>query len=109
MEEPMVDLMYFFSPGQCPDCFGLLVVMDTEITIMELNSNGDPITENVIIKCIGKCTKCGKKINMIRWKGGYIPYTNASIIFLKNDLIERVKERKMLQQQTRNPLVNEQG
>ena len=46
---------------------------------MKLNEDGIPITEDTK-SLLWNMPNCGYKVNMIRYMGGYIPYTRASLI-----------------------------
>lgn len=78
----------FISIGSkycCRECGGTFYVCDTEMTCMELSDRGIPITEDTTMKCKGICLKCGKKVDMFRWQGKYLPYYKS----LYNDLVAR--------------------
>lgn len=94
--EITIEPMIFHGPGGCPLCSGPLVVVDSELTMMELNSDGIPTSEETLIRCEAACLHCNNRVNMIRWKGGYIPYSDSSLIIkkeqLKYELEQRVKE-----------------
>lgn len=91
--ELLIEGLIYHGPGCCPDCGGPIVVADTETTVMELNDDGVPISDETYQKCSGACTRCGKRINMMRWGGGYIPYSAASKIVRINDFKEECKQR----------------
>lgn len=82
MKEPLSDVMTFFGPGGCPKCHSNLWVADAEITLMELNSEGIPESEETKNKVTAYCPNCGHKQLMIRWKGTYIPYDHFAYMQL---------------------------
>ena len=75
MAEPLSEVMTIYGPGSCPVCFKALWVADSEISLMELDSNGFPVSEETINRVTAKCPNCGHKQIMMRYKGGYLPYT----------------------------------
>lgn len=105
MDEILIEPIEFIPPGRCIECGGHLVVLDTEMSLMELNDDGVPLNEETTVKCRGVCTKCGKKYNMARIGTGYISYTNP--IILKQLMIEQTARNfRRLQESriTKNPL-----
>ena len=94
--ELIVEGMIIHGPGGCPECGSPIWVADSELTLMELNMDGIPISEDTTIQCRGVCSHCGRKINMVRWKGGYIPYTPTSLMLkeleARDEFNDRVKE-----------------
>lgn len=98
----------FVPQGRCFDCGGKLVVLDSEMTLMELNDDGVPLNEETVIKCRGICTNCGKKYNMARMGGGYITYTDP--LTIKQMMINKAslaKDRLEKSRITTNPLAIE--
>lgn len=91
------DILYqpviFHSPGCCPKCGGPLVVLDAEMCTMNLNSEGQPIDDETHIECAAVCKFCTEVIPMIRWNGGYLPFSEASLIFKMGEIKERAKAR----------------
>ena len=103
-EEVAIDAFTIYGPGCCPICHGPLVVADREITIMDVDRNGNPISDEVDIRCIAKCKKCGHEQEMMRWDGKYLPYSESNRYYLMLRLREEVKER--LNRINNNPLVD---
>ena len=98
------DAMEFYGPGSCPNCGVSLYVADSEITLMELNKNGIPISEETVINCRAVCPKCSSIIPMMRHKGGYIPQNRDAEIWLEVQSKEIVKTRKENDKIKSNPL-----
>lgn len=99
-ENAMVDGMIFHGPGGCPKCGTPLWVADSEITLLELNSNGVPISEETTTRVKGVCPNCGEKVPMMRWGGNYRPaYDGSFLTFLKceieADSRDRIKKQNM--------------
>ena len=96
MKEPLSEPMIFYGPGSCPKCYTNLWVADAEITLMEVDSNGIPKSEETVNKVTAYCPNCGHKQLMVRWKGGYIPYTPTSLMLkeleARDEFNDRVKE-----------------
>lgn len=109
MEEVLTEGIIYHGPGGCPKCAGPLSVIDSEMTLMELNKEGQPISEETSIRCIAMCIHCGHKLEMIRWNGGYIPYDPVSYLFKQVDLENKSKERiqKLNSEAKKNPLAIE--
>ena len=78
--EPLIEPIIYHGPGGCPKCSGPITVADSELTLMELNQDGDPISSETTVRCMGCCMHCGTKIPMMRFKGSYIPYNETSRI-----------------------------
>lgn len=105
-KEILTEPMIFHGAGGCPHCCGPLAVADSELTLMELNQDGQPISEETRIKCVGVCLHCGNKIRMTRWKGGYVPYSELSEKIRQYQLIDEAKRRvDELNKTKSNPLV----
>lgn len=100
-KEIEINPFIYHGPGCCHKCSSPLTVVDSEVTVMDLTNDGDPISEDTEIKCIGVCKNCGYQVKMIRWQGGYIPYTRASLIFIRGKLLEQLKNERPL---GKNPL-----
>lgn len=92
-KDTLLEPMIFHGPGGCPVCSGPLCVADSEITVMELNPDGVPISDETSIKCKAICTHCGKQIRMVRWGGGYIPYGRSALIIKNGELRAEAAER----------------
>ena len=60
----------------------------------------------ILVRCYGICPNCGYKVNMIRYMGGYIPYTRASLIILRGELKEKIKNERPL---GKNPMDKNNG
>ncbi len=104
------EAMIFYGPGGCPKCGDLLTVVDHEISIMELNREGHPLTEETIIRIRACCPKCGHKQDMMRWNGMYIPYSEMSEMIKIGELKAAVEKRNLeLNKQTKgkNPFLAE--
>lgn len=107
-EEIKLEPIEFYGPGGCPFCSATLYVADSELTLMEVNRDGIPISESTTITCKAVCPNCGEKIQMMRHKGGYIPYSQDAEIWKDIQRKEQAEERlKMLKSGAKNPLVNE--
>lgn len=95
MPETLVDPLIYIGPGGCPECGTNLIVADTEISVMQLNNEGIPISEETSNRIRAVCPNCGNKVNMVRWKGGYIPYSYTSyfvkLMEAKYEAEDRVK------------------
>lgn len=78
-QETLIDGMIISGPGSCVLCGSPLIVADTETVVMELAPDGSPISDYTVYRCKGICTHCGHKVMMTRWRGGYIPYSQASL------------------------------
>lgn len=91
--EILIEPMIFHGPGGCPKCGGPLVVADSEITLMELDTNGIPISDETSVRCEAACLHCGERVKMVRWKMGYIPYTRSSLILKKMQMLDEIKKR----------------
>lgn len=90
-EELLIEPMIIHGPGCCPKCGGTLFVADSELTLMELNKEGIPITEETTVRCKAACVDCGYEQRMIRWDGGYIPFSRSSLIM---KIMQRKDERR---------------
>lgn len=107
-QEIKLEPIEFYGPGGCPFCSATLYVADSELTLMEVNRDGIPISESTTITCKAVCPNCGEKIEMIRHNGGYIPYSQDAEIWSEIQRKERAAARlKELHDSTKNPLVNE--
>ena len=102
-DEIMIDPMIFHGPGCCPECGGPLVVADSELTLMELNQDGIPMSEETAIRCEATCMHCSNRIKMMRWKGGYVPYSRTSLILKTMELRDEIEDRKKLLNKKSNP------
>lgn len=91
-KELETEAFIYHGPGGCPKCGGQLIVADSEITLMELNQDGIPISEETNVKCRAVCRDCGHRMNMVRWNGGYIPYSTTSLLM-------KIMEQKELNKQ----------
>lgn len=110
VEEIMQEAMIFHGPGGCPNCGDLLTVIDHEMTIMELNREGHPLTEETVIRVRACCRKCGHKQDMMRWNGTYIPYSEMSKMIRIGELKASAEKRNSeLRKQTKgkNPFLLE--
>ena len=61
----LINPVFIWGAGCCPDCYGPLTVMDMETTFMQLNEKGHPISEDTVIRTEGICRVCGKRIPML--------------------------------------------
>lgn len=57
VEEILREAITFYGPGQCTECGELLTVVDHEMTIMELNKEGHPLSEETIFKAKACCPR----------------------------------------------------
>lgn len=104
-EEIKLEAIEFYGPGGCPHCSATLYVADSELTLMEVNRDGIPISESTTITCKAVCPNCGEKFEMMRHNGGYIPYSRDSEIWNEIQHKERAQARlKELISETKNPL-----
>ena len=92
-DELKIEGLIYHGPGNCPICSSPLFVVDSELTLMELNSDGYPISEDTTIRCEAVCSNCGHKQKMMRWNGTYIPYTRSSLIIKKMEFEDMCKDR----------------
>ena len=107
-QEIKLEPIEFYGPGGCPFCSATLYVADSELTLMELNRDGIPISESTTITCKAVCPNCGEKIQMMRHNGGYVPYSQDADIWLEIQRKERAIERlNELKNSVKNPLANE--
>lgn len=91
--EIITEALIYHGPGCCPKCGGPLTVVDHEMTIMELNQDGCPISEDTVLRCKAACTHCGHKQDMMRWKGDYIPYSETSKILKCAEAYDEMQDR----------------
>lgn len=93
-KEPLVEPFIHYGYGTCPMCGGGLVLADSELTLMELNKDGIPISyEETVIHCKARCIDCGFQQNMIRWEDGYIPDNKRLIMLKKFEVMDRIRNR----------------
>lgn len=107
-DEIITEAMIYHGPGSCPVCSGPLTVADAEMVLMELNQDGNPISiEDTIISVRAICNHCGKKQDMMKWKGAYIPYSESSKIIKECELLDDAKDRiaSMNASSNKNPFV----
>ena len=107
INEIQLEPIEFHVPGECPNCSATLYVADSELTLMEVNRDGVPISESTTITCKAVCSNCGAKIPMMRYNGAYIPLNRDTEIWAEIQHKELVKSRRdMLSSNAPNPLVN---
>lgn len=90
------DPMVIYGQGQCRECGGRLVVIDSEATLLELEDNGSPRNETTIVKIIAKCTHCGKTCPMLRKGLSYehdTPSTRIEHWYKRKRRAEQFKKR----------------
>ena len=108
-QEIKLEPIEFYGPGGCPFCSATLYVADSELTLMEVNRDGIPISESTTITCKAVCPNCGEKIQMMRHNGGYVPYSQDAEIW--KDIQRKEKAEARLKQlnpsNEKNPLVDE--
>lgn len=111
MKEPLSEVMTFYGPGSCPKCHTNLWVADAEITLMEVDSNGTPRSEETVNKITAYCPECGHKQLMVRWNGGYIPYDRYTLMYLmiqeeqkKEERIKALNSKRLDKEFEENPL-----
>lgn len=92
-DEIMIEGFIYHGPGCCPECFGPLAVIDSEATIMELNQAGQPVSEETVTKIRATCMHCYRKQDMMRWKGGYVPYGRSSYILKTMEMRDEIEQR----------------
>ena len=102
----LIEPIIFHKPGECPVCGHPLTVIDTEMTIMELNPNGTAATEETIVRCMAGCRNCGTKIPMMRWQGGYLPYSRDLYLLKRIEARDLIEDRLNHQREMskKNPL-----
>lgn len=91
--EILTEAMIYHGPGGCPKCGNLLTVVDHEMTIMNLNQEGHPTSEETMFHAKACCPNCGHKQDMMRWHGIYIPYSRSSRILKYYEAYDNIKER----------------
>lgn len=93
-KEPLIEPIIYHGYGGCPKCGGIMGLVDSEMTFMELNKDGIPTTcEETVITCKAKCMDCGFEQNMIRWEDGYIPDNKTLLKYKKYEVKQRIKDR----------------
>lgn len=93
-KELMIEGFIYHGPGNCPECGRPLVVVDSELTVLELNTEGIPIDSGTtFIRAKAKCVNCHNTIPMMRWKGGYVPYTESSRTLKLMELRDEARHR----------------
>lgn len=108
-EEIKLEPIEFYGPGGCPFCSTTLYVADSELTLMEVNRDGVPISESTTINCKAVCPNCGKKFQMMRRNGAYVPYSKDAEIWNEIQFKEQAAARlNKLNSSLKNPLVNEE-
>ena len=103
LEEPMI----FQGAGSCPYCGGELIVLDSELTFVSIDKDGNPLDSQTSVKCMGKCVDCGEKVNMMRWEGKYIIRMGSSDTLYKQFIRrEQIKSRlkELESMRNNNPL-----
>lgn len=83
----------FISFGRCIDCGGPIYVMDSEMTFMQVNNDGIPVTEETKLNIKSVCSKCGRTAVMMRWNGGYVPYSRTAYIIRTTEKRLQIKDR----------------
>lgn len=102
VNEITTEAMIYHGPGGCPKCGNLLTVIDSEMTIMDLNQEGHPISEETIFKAKACCPSCGHKLEMMRWNGQYIPYSENVRRMKLGEALHNIQERnRMLEEQSK--------
>ena len=110
VNEITTEAMIYHGPGGCPKCGSLLTVIDSEMTIMDLNQEGHPTSEETIFKAKACCPNCGHKQEMMRWQGRYIPYSENVHRIKLGDALYNIRQRsRMLDEQSKgeNPFAIE--
>lgn len=90
-----IEPMIFHGPGGCPKCGDLLTVVDNEMTVMNLDRDGNPTSEETIFKAKGFCPNCGYTLEMERWGGKYLPYGRSAHILRLEAIREKIKQRRL--------------
>ena len=80
-KEILSEGLIYYGPGTCPKCFSPLVVLDIETNAYELTIDGYPKNIKTKNKCVGICTKCDNHIDMMMYKGKYVPYSESLYIY----------------------------
>lgn len=101
--EILIDGLIYHGPGGCPKCGGPLVVVDSELTFMELNTDGIPISEETSIRCNAACLHCKERQEMVRWQGGYIPFSRTSLLLKELQFKDEIKDRMEKIKEKNNP------
>lgn len=91
--EIVIEAFIYHGPGCCSKCGGPIIVADSEVGIMELNQDGIPISEETIMKIKAVCSHCGEPIDMMRWQGGYVPYSENSKILKYGETYSTLMDR----------------
>lgn len=80
--------------GHCPHCGNPLLLVDSEMTYMELNEEGVPIDCEVSYTRVeGVCYTCGAKIPYKRAGMKYVPYNKLFDPIINNNIKINVKEK----------------
>lgn len=107
MEEPLIQPVIFFKPGQCPRCSGMLMVLDNETSCMLLDEEGYPIREDTKITIKGVCQSCGSVFPMMRYGMGYRHESESFLLFERFRLMN--ERKRDINNLTSNPFVNEEN
>lgn len=92
-EISLLEPIEFIGFGKCLDCGGSIYVMDSEMTFMQVNNDGIPVTEETKLNVKGICSQCGKTSVMMRWNGGYVPYSRTAYIIRTTEKKIQIRER----------------
>lgn len=95
-KEIVTEGMIYHGPGGCPKCGTLLTVIDSEMTIMDLNQEGHPISEQTVVKVRACCPNCMHKLDMMRWEGRYIPYSESVEIIKRGEALYKIEQRSSM-------------
>jgi len=106
-KEIQIEPIEIYGAGGCPNCSSTLYVADSELTLMEVNRDGIPISETTTITCKAICPNCGTRIPMMRYNGAYVPYSIDAEIWNEIQRKDRAEARLKQLNGNSNPLVNE--
>ena len=99
MSKDLINPLVECTIADCPHCGSPLLLVDSEMTYMELDSQGFPIDAEVTYNRVeGLCYNCGNSYPYIRSGMRYVPYS----IFYKPD---PVKEALIKKQPSKNPFL----
>lgn len=94
MDEIKIEPITFYGPGVCPECLTPLIIAERDLTVMDLDKDGNVF--NIVESeyyCNAMCPKCKNKIKMMRTNGSYKPYSEVRAAFDDIDFAERLRNR----------------
>lgn len=90
MKDDDKSIMQHIDKGRCPNCNGIVRVIESEMTEILLNSDGSPRSScNLSYNCIGFCGNCQRPVYIDPTGNGYrvIPATSTAV-YLHNKIKE---------------------